>query len=505
MNHLTALRKFIVLGFSDLGWAIFLIVLGSRLTVFSYAGSPLPFYDQWIAEFNNTLIAILTGRGWETLLTFHNEHLILTSKLLTLVGYSLNGYWDVPFLVLCSAGVRALTAALTFELVANAAPPKTKIFLWLLCAVIFATPYSGYNCLNGMQVCFYLADFALLLSLRATVNWAGPAAGGLALIGGTLFGLISLTSAVAIPASTLAAHLFQRRSRPGFWPAWIISAMIALGFIIVSRHSSGSVAIAAIHQSITLKGAATFCLQLIAWPIGTVAIGGLMILLAAIALVFSVKCNDRHNVTMGGIIGLGVFAALNAAIIAINRDPSELHMRHFDMIALFPFTLLALGLRLAERNAFRRPALLLMGAVALGYVFYGGNLIRNVSWPYLKAAHETRTAALEHYRTLITKEDLHEESKRLHVLLNQSGHAFFDDPIGRFSLHPLILESTVKLNYRPLALLSPEIIPGRKPSLFSWLTRQLIAYGWLLGVLGVVLGAAAIRHDLGRSDETTKP
>jgi hypothetical protein len=107
-------------------------------------------------------LVISAGQGVEALLSHHNEHILLTTKTLTLLGYSINGYWDTSFLVLCSAAVRALTAAWTFQLVAKNAQPKTKSLLWFLCVVLFTAPFSGFNLLMGMQVSFYLVDFALL-------------------------------------------------------------------------------------------------------------------------------------------------------------------------------------------------------------------------------------------------------------------------------------------------------------------------------------------------------
>lgn len=502
MNLLPAKQSRMFL-FSGWGCALFLIVLGSRLAVFSYAGSPVPYYDQWVAEFNSTLLSIAAGNGFETLLRNHNEHTLLTTKTLTLLGYTINGYWDVPFLILCSATVRALTAVWTFQLIADSARPGTRLLLWVLCAVMFVAPFSGFNLLNGMQVCFYLTDFALLWSLRATTNWTNPVTGGLALVGGTLFGVASLAAAIAIPACTLAAHFFQRRSRPGFWPAWILSAVIALGFI-VSR-SRISEAIAAHQAPKTFEAMADFWFLIMSWPVGLAPIGGLVTLLCTIALVIAFNRDRCRTASTGVILGLGVYAAMNAAFMAVSRNPSEWHMRHWETNAFLPLALLAFGLRLADLNVFTRSVSCLTAVVALCYVFYAGNLIRKVNWPYLNAAHETRSAALEHYRTILSQQDFHGESERFYTLGKKLGSAFIDDPIGRFSVHPGILENLVRLNYRPLALLSPEIIPIRSPSPFAWFTKQMIACGWVIFLLGIIMAVATGWKDRYRPAAPTTP
>jgi hypothetical protein len=485
--------KLSTLGFTRWSCALFLIVLGSRLMVFSYAGSPLPYYDQWFAEFNATLLAISAGNGIEVLLSHHNEHILLTTKVLTLLGYSINGYWDVAFVVLCSAAVRALTAAWTFQLIAESARPKLKSLLWCLCVVLFAAPFSGFNLLMGMQVSFYLVDFALLWSLRTTTQWTTPFAGGLALVGGTLFGLLSFASAVAIPACTLAAHLFQRRPRPGFWPAWTVSAVLALAFIISRRQISET--IASTHAPITHQAMAHFWLQIIAWPINLAPIGALIVVLCIIALIIAWRQDRCRNAAHAIILGIGVYAAMNAAFIAMSRMPSEWHMRHWETNAFLPLALVALGLCLADLNASKRPVLILTGAIALCYAFYAGNLIRTVNWPYIQAAHDTRSAALDHYRTLLREKSLHEESSRL---VAKEGYAFFDDPVGRYTIPPVVLNNLAVLDYRPLSLLSPEIIPIRSPGWFSRWTGALIACGWLITLLGAAVGVAAARRDFSR-------
>jgi len=308
-----------------------------------------------------------------------------------------------------------------------------------------------------------------------------------------------MTSAVAIPACTLAAHLFQRRPHPGFWPAWIISALFALGFMI-SRISIAKV-ISAHHVPFTFQTMATFWLQIIAWPISLAPIGALFVIMGVIALIISYRQNQHRNATNATILALGVYAAVNALFIVKNRVPSEWHMRHWDINALFPLAMLAAVLSLLDLKGLKRPVLFLTGALALCHIFYAGNLIRTVSWPYLKAAHSTRSAALEHYQTLLLHRDLREENRRFYERCEKQGWLFFDDPIGRFTVPPQILENLVLLEYRPLALLSPEIVPNRSPSKFGWFTKELITHGWVLVLFGILL-AISVLHKTPKTNES---
>ena len=94
---------------TQLSWALALLVLGMRLGVFQYAGSPLPYFDQWILEFNNIFLMMLHEESlWTILFTSHNEHMPVTTKLLSMTGFVLNGYWDVKFLAVVAALVGRL-------------------------------------------------------------------------------------------------------------------------------------------------------------------------------------------------------------------------------------------------------------------------------------------------------------------------------------------------------------------------------------------------------------
>jgi len=497
--NLARLARALVSGFVREESALALIVIGVRLAVFSYAGSPLPYYDQWVMEFNDTLMSIATGNGFSALVFRHNEHMMLTTKMLTLLGFYVNGYWDVSFLVICSATIRALTALVTFRFISGGAEPRTKLLLWFLCALLFAVPYSGFNALNGMQVSFYLVDCALLWSLRATTKWDSPVTGGAALIGGTLLGVVSFASAVAIPACTLAAHLFQRRARRGFWQAWIISAAIALTFVFTGRSST---TISNNNILAHLSAAARFWLQIISWPTDSALVGVLMIVLAAIILFVVIKRGDCRTTANATIIGLGTYAVVNAAFIALSRDSSAWHMRHWDTIALLPFAIIAFGFKLRDQDILRRSVALLLSAVALGYICYMGNLIRSVSWPYIEAAHDTRSAALAHYRDLFSQPDFRRESQRINELLERDDFSFFDDPIGRFSLHPIVARNIVALRPQAQSLLPPVLFSVRSESRFGWYAEKIMSSGWLLVICGIILGFAATRRKLDRSTST---
>lgn len=80
---------------------------------------------------------------------------------------------------------------------------------------------------------------------------------------------------------------------------------------------------------------------------------------------------------------------------------------------------------------------------------------------------------------------------------------FFDDPIGRYAVPSVVLNNLAILDYRPLSLLSPDIIPLRSPGKFSRGTGELIAWSWLITLFGAVVAAVAARRDFSRSGPPT--
>lgn len=473
------------------GWecAIGLLVLGSRLAVFSYAGSPLPYYDQWLAEFNNTFLQVAGGADlWSVLFTPHNEHVLLTTRIVSLIGFHLNGYWDVEFLVVVAAAIRALTAALTFHLLAAGAGRRARGIIGVACGVTFAVPFSGYNLLCGLQLSFYFADLALLGAIACVLHWSSGWRSGCRLVLASAFGLLSLGSAIAIPPATLAVHLATRRHRPGFAAAWLISALavgVYLALLIPLQPAR--------ENLLSSRERVTFFLELFSWPLRHPA-GGAALAVLAMALVWRLvrerRLGDRP---VAACLGLGTFGVCNVAMIALNRSPDEFHMRHWETVALVPLGLTALAAVTLDRLA--RPLRWpwwLAGAVAGVYLSALASNVWRQTRPYIESARAHRAEAIVHYRELLVSGRIADERTRLNALLAAKDHSFFDDPIGRFTPHPVAIRNFLVAPLPAMALLAPEILPIRPPSRLSQFLRVVKNVGWLIGIAGIGLAALAV-------------
>jgi hypothetical protein len=116
-----------------------LLVTGYRPAAMEYAGSPLPCYDQWMVAYGRLLLPLaggIVGAGCARLFRNHNEHILATTKLLTLVGYWLNGYWDLTLVYVLVQGTSrsgsnpkfALTSVSAFFFQMVSWPATSSIF-----------------------------------------------------------------------------------------------------------------------------------------------------------------------------------------------------------------------------------------------------------------------------------------------------------------------------------------------------------------------------------------
>lgn len=456
-------------------------VLASRLAVFHFGGSLLPYYDQWFVEFENGFMSVARGTPpLEALFLPHNEHRLVTTKLLSFVGFLLNGYWDVRFLVIVAALVRAAEAAILFRVLLPVGRGRLATWgWWLACLAIFAPPLSGYNFLCGMQVSFFLAELSLLAAIVLVCRWQGRGRDAVALVAIQLFGLASFGSALAIPLATVAVHWTAPRSRRGFWLGWCLSLALSAGW-------AGAGAGNAAGEHAVRVG---FFLELLAWPLSSAA-WGLLLLVAGIG---AVATAEKRGPALAATVGVLVFATVNAAMLAYGRAPELLHPRHWDLLALFPLGWLALGLQLAPPN---RTALarLILASVALIYGIFLGMLVWSTSWPYLAQAHAARADAETRMRHLLLSDQIYQEAARLNRPLQRKDYLFFDHPFERYMMHPAIAHNFRLAPLPALAVLSPELIPTRPVSAGTRFMTWLIAWGgWLAVPAAILAGLARVR------------
>src|SRR5712672_685323 len=75
--------------------AFVLVVLGAKLWIISRFGNPTPLNDEWDAQAAGLFIPYFDSTlSLQQLLAAHNEHRVLTTRLVSLLLLAANGLWD---------------------------------------------------------------------------------------------------------------------------------------------------------------------------------------------------------------------------------------------------------------------------------------------------------------------------------------------------------------------------------------------------------------------------
>jgi len=467
---------------------LFIAIFGCRLWAFSYAGSPLPYYDQWVGEYDRLYLSLLGDQpAWRLLFLYHNEHRIVTTKLLSLIGYKLNGYWDVHFLVLLAAVARGVEGALLYLLLAKPLQGAARLLVLGIITFFFCMPLSGYNLMSGFQIQFFLADIAVLLALLFFLHWDEPVKCGLTLAILYGLGLLSFSTSLILPGVLFVAYMLLPQRRLAWLPVFTVLSVIGIGFYF-TKPAATMTSNAGLYQQLD------FFLKLVGWPLGYVWTGALLLGTAVLCVIFRIK-SKSGNCQQAAAVGLLAYGLGNALVLALTRGPEFFHMRHWDSIGLIAIGMVALFAGgISKSSKFQRLAI---NAVALLVVFYLITAVKEctaVSVPYLKAAHDRQESNVEYYRTMLLTKSFDKDILRVLVELLNNSLLFAEDPLLRYTLHPSTPQRMYFSYEQALLILSPEIIPSpdRKLSLLSRVTKGFIESGMVLAFVGILCMVIAI-------------
>jgi hypothetical protein len=489
-KHLTGLVKNGLARLS-LPIALFLLVAGLRLTALDYAGSPLPFYDQWLAEFNNTLLLLSGGHYGigPALWLPHNEHRLVGTKLLVLASYTMAGSYDVLLLGTISALIYAGLAASLFVLLSEKAGIRARLLLWALCALFFAIPYSGYNVLCSMQVSFTFVQLALLLGLRAVIRWPGNGRGALGMLAGSLLGLANLGAGVMVPVALLVAGLAgpARRQR-AFWLASAASILFACWFVLHAGITD---------QARDVLRSLRFGAVLLSWPFQSPGIG-LAVCLALLWLIVHCAREDVFARPPARVaLGVLAFAVGNTLLLAANRTPDEFHPRHWEITSLVPLAGLALLIQAIDHGADSRRKTIRLAAMLALLGIYGaglGGVFRSVTMPYYESQHSLRDEAAARYRREILADGALDMTYDFADAYRRMEMRFFDDPVWSHTIPTLVCENIRRHPRLAIGLLTPSLFPAETASNTAQRQTATLRGGglWIALAGGLLaLGAAA--------------
>ena len=337
-----------------------LVMLGARFLLVGQLGVDVPFYDQWGAEGGLLYFPWVEDRFRASiLLSLHNEHRILTTRLLHLALFIANGAWDTRLQMTVNGGIHAVAIVGWALALGRGLSDRARLLLFAAGTAIVAVPFGWENALAGFQAQFYLsllfqtAALSLLLTRRPfDVGWFAA----LPLLA---LGFLSLASGFLAAPAAAAIYLLEVSTRRSASVRVLSAAAVLIALSALCFYLTPSLPW---HAHLRAQSPSEFALALgkaLAWPWPehpalAFAIHAPWI---ATALCFAF-CGERWRVARLPL-GFGVWVLLQAAAISYARGAGGIAptSRYLDLLApglLVEVTCLALGIGLVAAQTPRR-------------------------------------------------------------------------------------------------------------------------------------------------------
>jgi hypothetical protein len=310
------------------------MIFAGRSALVFYAGSPVPFHDQWIAEATHLLVQDAEHQlTWHNFFIPHGDHLIVSTRLIAYALYRLTGHWDMlAEMLVNNALIAAAFGFLLHEVLRRHA--SSGIALGGLVVVIWlSSPLFYGNSIWGFQSQIELLVLTAILQIVATSRlesfdrwwWLATVA--------AIVGVLSFGSGLLAPLTALLICVVRARTPTGSRPALIGAAAVNLAVL-----AAGGLELL---RSPTLNAGRVEPANLLhtafhafSWPAMQPALFGWMLWLPALAATF--LCFRRHSTLWLVSCGLALWTALQIASIAYTRSlpVPALAPRYYDIFAV---------------------------------------------------------------------------------------------------------------------------------------------------------------------------
>ena len=314
--------------------SLFLILLGTRAVLISYAGSPTPFLDEWEADGALLLEPYIHGKlTISDLFIPINEHRIFFTKLLVLLIFNVSGYWDVILQMIVNSVLDTATVIAIAYMLSRVLRGGLAVVAIVLSTLINAVPFGYDNAVLGFNTHFYLLlTFSLgaLWFLIDSPAWSWRwGAGVLCAVGSSL----CLASGNLTFAAAGAAQLLQMAcgKRAGLREALGMAVLVLVTLLLMT--TIPHVPEAEAHKAHSVGQFLSAFVGLISWPAHT-ALG--LVLIFPTLVFLSRTLADRptlgdprwFNVAMLGWVVSQILA------LAVGRALLPLQNRYFDILLI---------------------------------------------------------------------------------------------------------------------------------------------------------------------------
>ncbi len=314
--------------------SLFLILLGTRAVLISYAGSPTPFLDEWEADGALLLEPYIQGKlTISDLFIPINEHRIFFTKLLVLLIFNVSGYWDVVLQMIVNSVLDTATVIAIAYMLSRVLRGGLAVVAIVLSTLINAVPFGYDNAVLGFNTHFYLLltfSFGALWFLIDSPAWSWRwGAGVLCAVGSSL----CLASGNLTFAAAGAAQLLQMACgrRAGLREALGIAVLVLVTLLLMT--TIPHVPEAEAHKAHSVGQFLSAFVGLISWPAHT-ALGLVLILPTLVFL--SRTLADRPTLGDPRWFNVAMFGWVVSQILAlaVGRALLPLQNRYFDILLI---------------------------------------------------------------------------------------------------------------------------------------------------------------------------
>lgn len=311
------------------------MLFGIKLWLIGSYGNATPFWDQWDGEAENLYKPFLEGTlSWNNLIAPHNEHRMLTVRLLSLALLVVNGIWNPLLQLVVNALLHIVSLGFCIALLARVIGRRHLPALLVFSLVLFGVPYAWENTLMAFQA-FYFVFLFSIACLWLTVNsnplsarwWGGIVCAMLAFLS-LASGIFALAAAAVVGLVLYVTGLRKTRNQ-----------LLAVG-ILAGLFLLGAMLIPSLAQPSSLK-AASFpqfldaLIAVLAWPMSANLLPALFRNLPAFAFVAVMlwkrpPADDRRWF----LLALVVWTLGQAVSIAYGRTVDKYASRYMDLFAI---------------------------------------------------------------------------------------------------------------------------------------------------------------------------
>ena len=478
--------------------SLFLVVFGGRLWLVDRAGSDLPHWDEWFANFGTIVLPLSEGTlGLTGLAVRHNEHHLFFQRLSTLTLMTASGRWEPREGVVLSAFVRAAGLAVVFFLLSLNQPGFIRMAALLLLAVLGAMPVGVFNLLSGFQMQFFLVE-PLAVATLAALFLGSLTVERLALAFGLLLlALLNMATAVITAlgaALVLGLRVALRRGEASRNLAAVASLALFCAFVLLTTPRPSDI------YSESVFGFVRILAKVAAWPFPETPVLGLIAAVPPLLLLRRLIKDPEMPWSAWFVFALSVAGWIQNAAIALARGKTALvssFPQYVDGFWLGHIVgLLALAEALRPRSpegaALQRKVcgfwiLWLVAGLTSDVVLRGGPGLESV-----RQATALRQPAFAAALQSGGSPMFDTEMATVYQMWMSRDNSIFDHPAGRFATPPVV-HDLLKNDWEKFAPYLPAALVGAKPSLVFRSMRTLTRFSPLLLGLGVLMMAASLR------------